>query len=640
MSEFPSLLYSQDSAGGSACVSSSTGPQEQHVMNHIYGAGSVVARFAGLRSSVPLPFALESLLFPEGELHQHERYACELPVITSMGTYQEQAYRANGFSQIFPIGHPFYYAIQLYRRLHGEFPVQPRQGTLVFCGASFLDGGIGIDHEGFAESLSRLPEEFSPICVCFGPEEYERGDHQVYREYGFPQFSLGPVTGNDYLLRLHDLACQFSYSCSGISSDLQILSVLSGCVAVLPPGYISPFEDQWGELFSKSSEQQQVFADVCCGKSSLKSGEELRNLHEFSRVETDKVKSRMEEDARRRCRRFHLIPSAGIHSEKMDPDGWVEKEFSLVIGHLAEKFKGIELRFDFPYWFELERQELKVFLDSELRVELPLKRGVYRIHIPASFMEKAQRLNFCFNDDFQLPGEIRKRAARLGEVRLVEEIDREWAMVKCEQLIYSDQEDWDRVLVVVGPSGGGKSRLIDQLTAKKNVELTHLIDLDGIESWSHLDLSTMTIKDGSACRNVLVHYELNRGFSFAEGGINFKRDQRLWDKIKNHPKKVFITLNVSAELLEERYEARRADFLIKKSLGREDYRSFFRTGHEAEMMAGLYASPAKLEQLYEHWFQFCLQEGFDEHWVISGVSPKCEIWKLGKKDESIQPIAF
>lgn len=305
-----------------------------------------------------------------------------------------------------------------------------------------------------------------------------------------------------------------------------------------------------------------------------------------------------------------------VETEGLDPDGWLEREFRFRLKRL-ELVGGIELRLDFPYWNRFSSQGMQLHLNGGKAHSFQFKRGLHALQLPLEGEGSELAIEVRFENSFPLPGEDRERAARLGEIRYLQALDRDAPYLdRVSQFIVPGNPDWKNVVLVAGMSCAGKSHFIDRLTGRDSSEVRDELGILDDGPWDSLDLSTLTPTWDPKCSNLCIHYELNRGGSTVAEGVDYARDRRMWDKLAGIEKLKVVTIEAPLETLLSRHQERRHRFLEMDPVDREGFNTYFA---DDEVLTLLESQFEKAPDFYREWQRFGTEEGFGHRWTCSST---------------------
>lgn len=202
---------------------------ELTIMNHCYGIGEILRRYAGLPEDEPLAFGYEHVIpFTPGNVK-----SCDLndglPAFLTSIPEQVEPLRRAGFARPVAGGFGIHYARRVLESELGWSPPPVRSGTLAFPAKSTIEVDRSFDFEEYARHLASLPSQFQPVAVSIYWKDYLKGNHRHYEDRGIPVYTCGNMFDPLFLFRFIDLCSRFRYSCSNSIASSYPLSVVCGC---------------------------------------------------------------------------------------------------------------------------------------------------------------------------------------------------------------------------------------------------------------------------------------------------------------------------------------------------------------------------------------------------------------------------
>jgi len=220
----------------------------------------------------------------------------------------------------------------------------------------------------------------------------------------------------------------------------------------------------------------------------------------------------------------------------------------------------------------------------------------------------------------------------------------------------------DRLLVVAGPSGSGKSHLIQKLRAGELPRVAEALHLGETGSWRTLLVREVPQLDGERLGTAMFHYDLLRPWR-PRRTPRFGEDETLGAVLAAAtPCAVtVVTLWASPEVLLQRIVERRALFVSSLIAGRPWNSEVLRPAPSGKSTAGpapkpkrslrkafaivqelrrlrakarLFGRPEEVLALYDRWLEHCAahepahEPGGCEHWLFDTASPEARLIPL------------
>ena len=160
--------------------------RELYPQNAFYGCGSILRRYAGLRVPLPLPVLVQHGAYV-GPNEDDARGASEMWCWS--GRLARESRASFPGERVRAVGAPLLYL----KRMLGvpDRPDRSARGTLVMPCHSSHRIEAHSDFEAYAEMLTGLPPEFSPIRVCVYYRDAAQGAAEPFRRRGFEVVSNG-----------------------------------------------------------------------------------------------------------------------------------------------------------------------------------------------------------------------------------------------------------------------------------------------------------------------------------------------------------------------------------------------------------------------------------------------------------------
>jgi|GEM_PF-3676489 len=405
---------------------------EYHHMNHFHGNQSIIAEYAGLAPSCPLPVGIEHAI--PYDLEEAYSYDVTSGLDTFLAVHEKSArlYLDKGIDKAVPVGFSYLYALELYGRKHGPQPEVSRRGTIFFPDKSTLLMETDFDRHSLAQLLLSLPEQYQPVVVCIYWKDYVRGTHLPFLDVGLPVVSAGHIMDAEFQLRLYDLCRHFKYSAANDLAGSFTMSVLSGChffhlgagpLTQRKNGKVETLEQdpslsrpikrsciQASPFPPKDPVIQRKLAAENSGSEHKRTPSELRNIITTARqsLQNKHQVHQLEITADTDRSEFYSLLPNGI-----DIDGWCRKESKITIPKRSGA-QSILFNIEIPSWAEWQELKLTCSCNVSHRVHKTLSGGYHEIQLlDDNPNQSAWHLHFQADRETRLPEQPRKRSFRI-----------------------------------------------------------------------------------------------------------------------------------------------------------------------------------------------------------------------------------
>lgn len=198
---------------------------EIFVGNDYYGMASVLKRYAGVPSDVPL-----RALVPHGVYLSDSAVAIREVRAGYSAVLAYPEYRASVYAQTtrmasIPSASPYLYALQTISRPDS----QKRAGTLLLPVHSTRFSEHDSDYERLADMCSELPQECLPVTVCVYFRDIQLGKHKPFIRKGYQVVTAGHIHDPAFLYRLAGLLTTHRYAAGNSLSSHVFYALASGC---------------------------------------------------------------------------------------------------------------------------------------------------------------------------------------------------------------------------------------------------------------------------------------------------------------------------------------------------------------------------------------------------------------------------
>ncbi len=174
----------------------------------------------------------------------------------------------------------------------------------------------------------------------------------------------------------------------------------------------------------------------------------------------------------------------------------------------------------------------------------------------------------------------------------------------------------NQLLMIAGPSGVGKTTLIERLQEGNLPSLCEKLELGDTALWKYVTIKELLTITDSMVDQMLLEYNLNRVWkSYAAYGYIDERHLQILDTSKEI---ILITLWASPETLRHRIITRTVKGLFW-TFGLNSIHlklHILRSFHKTRKRYRLYKNPHYVYSLYSEWFTFCKRRKLKAHWII------------------------
>ena len=127
-----------------------------------YGHSTILKKYAGVRTSVPMPFAIQHGIYSGNPTRVDLEGGANLVWLWSERIHER--FRERFSDATFLGGAPFLYLLNMFESCGISF--KPKMGTVVFPAHSSHLVAASQDDDEYAEEIAALPSHFHPIVVC------------------------------------------------------------------------------------------------------------------------------------------------------------------------------------------------------------------------------------------------------------------------------------------------------------------------------------------------------------------------------------------------------------------------------------------------------------------------------------------
>jgi len=165
----------------------------------------------------------------------------------------------------------------------------------------------------------------------------------------------------------------------------------------------------------------------------------------------------------------------------------------------------------------------------------------------------------------------------------------------------------NRIVLIAGPSGIGKSYFIDRLSQGDLEEFAEDLNIEEPAAWQHVFAKELRENPAQVAERIFFHYDLTGPWKHnIQNGFWGDRSLQVLDSAGAT---TVVTLFASPEVILRRYFKRQKE---TKGL----FRFLFRLARPAQEIK-LYREPAKLLTLYHEWYEFCQSRYLKDHWQVN-----------------------
>jgi hypothetical protein len=179
----------------------------------------------------------------------------------------------------------------------------------------------------------------------------------------------------------------------------------------------------------------------------------------------------------------------------------------------------------------------------------------------------------------------------------------------------------DRLIVVAGPKGVGKSQFIESLRRDSLPELAEALKMGDPSSWQYrdgVDLQDVDSRERvreSPIERLVLHYEITGPWNRRYYASNYQEDRPL--EILDFSNDItVVTLWAPCDVLLERFLVRNPRFQNRWLWLRHLYWHGFHVMKLDADFRPLYRDPELLLRIFSEWLAFCQSRSAMQHWLV------------------------